>query len=70
MKPTPSQIKPNPTHNVMAPTKVVSVLPPIQINPNQAKPKLNEAERKPNQAKPAIMKTISLAKIWQAVRNP
>ena len=41
-----------------------------QINPNQAKPKLNEAEPKPNQAKTAIMKTISLAKIWQAIRNP
>ena len=80
MKPTPSQIKPNPTHNVMAPSYIYPsrIKPnPSQINPNQAKPKLNEAKPKPNPAKPqpnqatnAIMKTISLAKIWPAVRNP
>ena len=71
MKPNPRQIRRTTSCPLAIHIYIYKSKPnPSQINPNQAKPKLNEVKPKPNQAKTAIMKTISLAKIWQAIRNP
>ena len=70
IKPNASQIKPNQTKPKLNEAKPKPNPTHNETKLNEAKPKPNPAKHQPNQATNAITKTISLAKIWPAVRNP